>query len=196
MNEIIRRLDRASSNALRSLLGFRIQTLLSDSADITFGSSAIEVMSVSVQLGLRNFLILQSAWGDTPKEWLNYHCLSARLSEAPRGITYKSNPQANETSYCRDHLEFHLGAAASIASIDVLEAREVGDMESVTYDAGVLITRVDGMRLCVVRAESNIGALRIVHDPRELEEVTDGLRVGIRFAANDSVKPTVLHGAT
>ena len=183
MEEAIQRIDRESEKALASLAGCKIQTLLSESADVAAGQSLIEVMSVSIQLAKKRFLVIESDWGDTPKEWLDYHCLSARIAGAPRGIRYNPKPPKNGAHYANDHLSLRLGAEASVATVEVLEAHAAGERESVTYDAGILITRTDGLKVAVIRADSILGALLIVHAPSEIKQATADLKVRLRYGA-------------
>jgi hypothetical protein len=183
MDEISQRLDRESEIALASLPGRKIQTLMSESADIEVGHSIIEVLSVSIQLNNKKFVVVESDWGDTAKEWLDYHCLSVRIAGAPKRIKYNAKPPKNDANYTFDHLSIHLGAEAAIATIDVLEAREVGEVESVVYDAGFVVTRQDGLRFAIVRAESILGSLQIAHAPTDIEALTAGLRVRARYGA-------------
>ncbi|MBU8976389.1 hypothetical protein JI752_009590 [Lysobacter sp. MMG2] len=181
MEEIVERLDQESEDAIALLPGCKMQSLLSESADIQAGQSLIQVLSVSIQLEKERFLVIESDWRDTPKEWLDYHCLSVRLAGAPRGIRYNPNPPKNAAPYTFDHLSVHLGAAVSVATVDVLEACVAGELESVTYDAGLLVTRTDGLKIGIIRADSIIGALLIAHTPRDIDELLAGLTVRVRY---------------
>jgi len=183
MDEILQRLDHESELALASLLGRKIQTLMSESADIEIGHSTIDVLSVSIQLDKKHFAVIESDWADTPKEWLDYHSLSVRIARSPKGIKYNPKPPRNGANYTFDHLSVHLGAEAAIATIDVLEAREVGEFESVAYDAGLIVTLDDDIRFAIVRTESIIGSLKIAHASEDIDRLASGLRVRARYGA-------------
>ncbi|TZF85247.1 hypothetical protein [Cognatilysobacter lacus] len=183
MDQTIQRLDQEAERAVASLVGQRIQALLSESASIEAGNSLVEVLSVSIQLGKKRFFVLESDWGDTPKEWLDYHCLTARIAAQPRGIKYNPKPPKNGGHYRFDHLSLNLGAEAAVATVEVLESVTVGESESAIYDAGLVITRVDGLRVAVVRADSILGALLIAHSPVDIAAVTSGLSVRSRYGA-------------
>ncbi|TNJ32646.1 hypothetical protein [Arenimonas terrae] len=183
MDEKSQRFDEESERAIGQLVGSEIQTLLSESCDITVGDSVLEVMSVSIPIGARKFIVIESDWADTPKDWLDYHLLSVRVANAPRGIYYNHKPPKNTGNYRMDHLSVRLGAVARVASIEVLEASEQGVAESVVYDAGLVITRADGLKFAIVRADSILGALNIAHVPSDIGELTRGLVVRARYGA-------------
>ena len=183
MDDTSQRFDRESEKALELLVGAEIQTLLSESCEIAVGESVLEVMSVSIPIGARKFIVIESDWADTPKDWLDYHLLSVRQAKAPRGVYYNHKPPQNGGNYRCDHLSIRLGAVARVASVEVLEAFEQGTAESVVYDAGLLITRVDGLRFAIVRANSILGALNIAHAPSDIHELTQNLVVRARYGA-------------
>ena len=183
MNQTTQRLDEESEKALALLARCKIQTLMSESSDVQVGSSILEVVSVSIQLDKKRFVVIESDWDDTSEEWLDFHCLSVRISGTPKNIRYNPKPPKNGGNYRFDHLSLHLGAEAPVATIEVLEASETGEKESVVYDAGLLITRQDGLRLAIVRAESILGSLQIAHTPMDIRVLTDGLAVRSRYEA-------------
>lgn len=183
MNQIAQHLDRKSKAALALLSGCRLQTLMSASSDIQVGSAVIEVLSVSIQLDKRRFIVIESDWDETPEEWMNFHTLSVRISETPKNIRYASSPPSNEGNYHFDHFSLHLGAESPVATIEVLEATVVGERESVVYDAGLLITRQDGLKVAIVRVDSILGSLQIAHTAADIAAITEGLVVTSRYGA-------------
>ncbi|EGI76020.1 hypothetical protein [Hylemonella gracilis] len=184
MNEKSQRFDLESESALKQLAGAEIHTLLSESCDIAIGESLLEVMSVSIPIfGGRSFIVIESDWADTPKDWLDYHLLSVRVAKAPRGIYYNHNAPKGGVNYRSDHLSIRLGAVARVSSIQILEAFEQGASESVVYDAGLIVTRSDGLRFAIVRAQSIRGSLNVAHAPRDIEQLTQGLAVRWTYAA-------------
>jgi hypothetical protein len=183
MTETIQRIDEESERALALLARAEIQTLLSESCDINARSSLLEVVSVSIQIDKRRFIVITSDWSDTPKEALDYHLLSVRLDQVPRGIYYNPSPPKNRGNYKCDHLSIRLGAMTPVAKVEVLEASEDGDTESVVYDAGIVVTLRDGLQVAIVRANSIIGALQIAHTPSDIQAATDGLVVRTAYVA-------------
>ena len=183
MNETIQRIDHDSEKALESLVGCEVQELLSKSANIEVGQSVLQVVSVSIQLSKKRFLVIESDWEDTAQEYLDYHCLSVRTAGSPKDIKYNPKPQKGGANYQFDHVHLALGASAPVAKIELLESREVGVAESVTYDAGLVITRSDGLRFAIVREESILGALHIAHVPQDIERLVHGLHVRLRYGA-------------
>lgn len=183
MDETCKHFDPESEHALQLLLGAEIQSLLSESCDVAIGESLLEVMSVSIPIGDGRFIVIESDWADTPKDWLDYHVLSVRVVKAPRGIHYNHRPPKNSANYKFDHLSVRLGAVARVSSIQILQANEQGTSESVVYDAGFVVTRADGLRFAIVRVESILGALNIAHTPQDIEQITRGLAVRMAYVA-------------
>jgi hypothetical protein len=183
MDETTKHFDPESETALQLLLGAEIQSLLSENCDVSIGESLLEVMSVSIPIGGGRFIVIESDWADTPKDWLDYHLLTVRVAKGPRGIHYNHKPSENGASYKLDHLNVRLGAVARVSSIQILQANEEGASESVVYDAGLLVTRTDGLRFAIVRADSILGALNIAHTPKEFEQITRGLAVRMAYGA-------------
>lgn len=181
MNQIAQHLDNESDKALALLVGCRLQTLMSESSDIQVGSTLIEVLSVSMQLDKRCFIVIESDWDETPQEWMNFHRLSVRISESPKNIRYDTAPSGTGGNYYFDHFSLHFGAESPVATIEVLEATVEGERESVTYDAGLLITRQDGMKAAIVRVDSILGSLQIAHTAADIAAVTEGLVARYRY---------------
>lgn len=196
MKEFCQHMDEASIEALSVLLGSNIQSLFSPDCDIDVGSALITVPSVSIPIGPEKFIVLDSDWTDTPEEWINYFFLSARVASAPKDIFYDPNPGPGGANYKADHLSFHLGPTASVQSIEILCATETGLEESVSYDAGLLITRRDGLKFAIVRQQSITAFLQIAHTDQDIARVTTGLDVRRIVAGhNSSFKPMPLRGS-
>ncbi|WP_242102014.1 hypothetical protein [Lysobacter sp. M2-1] len=195
MREFRQHLDKASFDALNVLLGSKIQSLFSPDCDVDAGSALITVPSVSIPIGLERFVVLDNDWADTPEEWINYFFLSARIANTPKDIFYNPNPGPGGTNYKSDHLSLHLGPTASVETIDVLCAAETGSEESVSYDAGLLIARRDGLRVAIVRQQSIAAFLQFAHTEQDIAQVTAGLDVRCTVAGhNNSFKPRPLRG--
>jgi hypothetical protein len=180
MTETIQRIDRESETAIALLARAEVQTLLSESCRVDAGSSLLEVMSVSIEIDQSRFIVITSDWSDTPKEALDYHHLSIRVARLPRGISYTPKPPTGGTYKC-DHLAVCLGAMAPVAKVELLDASENGEVESVVYDAGIVVTRRDGLRIAIVRVDSILGALHIAHTAADIQAATKGLRVRTRY---------------
>ncbi|HEU4951987.1 MAG TPA: hypothetical protein VFT46_08530 [Holophagaceae bacterium] len=179
MHDYRQHLSEESLEALSVLSESKIQSVLSHSCDIEAGSSILTVVSLSIPIGKRKFLIIENDWADTPRDWINYYFLSARIATSPANIWYESEPGRGGANYKGDHLTLHLGAQNQVARIDVLSAVEMGSRESVHYDAGLLITREDGLKLAIVRQESITGFLRIAYEARDITELTAGLIIRV-----------------
>ena len=181
MRTLASQLDEESLQALSHLSTCRIQTLMSESCRVVAGSSLLEVISLSIPLEDHRFVVIESDWRDTPKERLDYHCLSVRLAEAPKGFFFDRAPAKNGAPYRFDHLNVALGAIDRVAAIEILEAVQVGDEESVTYDAGLLVTRRNGAKFALVRTDSILGSMRLAHTPDDVEAVVANLVVRERI---------------
>jgi hypothetical protein len=64
-----------------------------------------------------------------------------------------------------------------VERIDVLCATERGAAESVSYDAGLLMTRCDGLAVAIVRQQSIAAFLQIAHTKQDIARVAAGLDV-------------------
>ena len=175
--ETSQRLDDESWVALGVLAKSELQDVMSDGCCAKVGCAILEVLSVSIQIDKRRFVVIESDWADTSKEALDYHCLTIRVSDRPRGIFYDPDPPKGGANYKWDHAMLSLGARSGVARIEILEDAECGESESVVYDAGLLITRLDGVRLAIVRTESIVGSLQIAHTPDDIEHLVGELRV-------------------
>lgn len=177
MKEFSQHLDPVSLDALVALSGSKIQSLLSHDGGIDAGSALITVASISIPMGPDRFLVLENDWADTPQECINYFFLSARIATAPKNIFYNPRPGPGGTCYQSDHLSLHLGSAASVERIGILCATDRGSAESVSYDAGLLIARCDGLEVAIVRQQSIAAFLQIAHTKQDIARVTAGLEV-------------------
>lgn len=163
MQQFTQHLSLESEEAFLALIGENIQSLFSPGCDLYAGDSKITVASISIPLGSTKFLIIENDWADTPKEYLDYYFLSARIADKPWNIFCQSFREKGGTNYKADHMTLHLGAQARVKRIDVYSTGDTGEQEVTAYDAGVLITREDGLRVAIVREESITGFLRIAH---------------------------------
>ncbi len=179
MQEFCERLDEESIDALSLLLGSKIQVLWSPSCEIEAGSSVITVESISIpvkrDIGQNGFVIVRNDWSDTPVKALDYYFLSVRVDSVPRLIAYSPRKL--------DHLSLHLGAEAQVTKIEILEDSETAEQESVRYDAGLVITRCDGLRFAIVRQNSILGWLQIAHTESEIAQLTADLTVRVAYGA-------------
>ncbi|WP_185814677.1 hypothetical protein [Xanthomonas sp. SS] len=196
MKEFRQHMDEASIEALNVLLGSRIQSLISPDCDLDLGSTLITVASISIPIGPERFIVLENEWTDTPEEWINYFFLSARIATAPKDIFYDPNPGPGGAKYKADHLRFHLGPRENLERVDVLCATEAGSVESVSYDAGLIITMRDGLKFAIVRQQSIAALLQIAHTEQDIARATAGLDVRCTVAGlNNSFKPMPLRGS-
>ncbi len=185
MNDVHQHLDTASHEALLVLAGSTIQFVLSADCEMQAGSALITVQTLSIPIGSNGFCVIANDWEDTPEEWIDYYVLSARIATEPDRIHYTPNPGPGGAHYRADHLGLALGAAARVGSIDILMATENGAAESVTYDAGLLISRADGLRIAIVRQQSIAGFLQIAHTEADIARVTTDLEVRCSVVAQD-----------
>lgn len=177
MKNYTQELSSESFDALRHLLASKIQNVLSPDCSIAAGSSIITVSSLSIPIGQGRFAIFENDWGDTPAEYIDYFCLSVRIDLAPLAIYFEPNPAPKGFNYKSDHLSLSLGTQTQVAKIEVLSAIEIGSEETVKYDAGLLITRNDGLRLAIVREKSIAGFLQIAHTDSDIAMLTTDLKI-------------------
>ena len=186
MQDYQQHLSQESLDALSALLDSKIQSVLSHDCDIDAGSSILTVVSLSIPIGKARFVIIENDWADTPKNYIDYYFLSARTAPDPLNIHYEPEPGPGGSNYKADHLSLHLGAQAQVTRVDVLSATEVGSEESAYYDAGLVITREDGLRLAIVRQESISGFLHIAHAEPDIAALTTGLKVRMSLVSQQA----------
>ena len=177
MKQFGEQLTIESLEALTALCNANIQFILSCAADVEVGSAVIMVTELSIPIGRDAFVIIENDWADTPREGLDYYSLSARVASSPHQMFFDPAPGPGGFSYKADHFSLHLGATAPVARVEVLSAFEAGSEESVSYDAGLVVTRGDGLQLAIVRKEGILGALHLAHTPSSIEELLVGLDV-------------------
>lgn len=188
MDETISRMDSASEQAVQSLVGCAVQTVdrrvltCTSRYAASVGTSLWEVASVSIPLASQRFFVLESKWSDTEKERLDYFYLSARISDAPEEVGSSSSRTLVEGVSDEDQFALELGPRLQITSVDILEAHETGAYEAFIYDVGLLITRIDGVQVALIRdPDSILGGLWVTHAPEVIDELRTGLRIRSRY---------------
>jgi len=179
-------LSQESIDALSVLLGSNIQAVLSHDCDADFGSAVLTVQSISIPIGRERFVIIENDWTDTPESAIDYYFLSVRIAESPDLIDYVPFPGPGGSNYKADHLRLRLGAESKVTKIEVLSASEADSEESVNYDAGLIITRNDGLKVAFIRQESIAGLIHIVHTETDIEKLTTNLEVRLSLVAEQS----------
>ena len=73
VKQYIQQLSEASCEALQLCVGQPIQSVMAPSADLRLGSSTVTTQSVSIRVGVREFLVIENDWADTPVEYHDYY---------------------------------------------------------------------------------------------------------------------------
>ncbi|MBW0145873.1 hypothetical protein [Marinobacter arenosus] len=178
-----KKLDTESLSALKLLSESCVQFLYSPYAHVDFGSSIITVQHISIQIGSKQYLIIENDWADTPKEAHDYYFLGARISDRPKDVTVRESKDGRRWTYIMDHFSFHLGKRKRVVSVEVMEDSFIGEEESVRYDAGIVITFEDSSKVSIVREESITGALRIAALQKENNDLIADLKPRVRYSA-------------
>ncbi|MDP2305631.1 MAG: hypothetical protein Q8P18_06360 [Pseudomonadota bacterium] len=174
-------LDEESERAFEALSRSEIHTVLSASCEIRAGGSVLTVGSISIQIEPERFVVIENDWSDTPIEGIDYYFLSARIASSPKGIYFNPNWRPGGVGYHADHMSLNLGPLSRVARVDILEYCDEGTDESVRHDAGLLITRADGLVLSITREETISGNLEIAHRPEEIARAVSGLTLRKSF---------------
>lgn len=181
MKKYVKYIDDESVKALEKTLGMSVQSVLAPSARLYIGGSFVITQSVSMRIGVREFLILQNDWTDTPNEYLHYYFLGATISDRPKDILVKEQKSNACWSYFMDHFSLQLGARSRVVSIQVLESGCIGENESVAYDAGVLFCLENGRKFSITREESISGFLQISHAQKDIKDAISGLNIRLQY---------------
>ncbi len=181
LTTVEKRLDKESEAAIEALVASEIQALVSAGCEIDFGTSVLTVWATSIPIGVAQFIVVEVEWSDTPLEAIDYYRLSVRFMPAPKSVEYIPRPGPGGVNYPQQHATLHLGAKVPVQSVDVLEFEDEGELEAVRYDAGLLITRVDGVRIAITREMSITGFLTVSHEQADVERALAGLSLRQAF---------------
>ena len=177
MDTFIKHLDQESLNVLSLLAASEIQFLYSPYAEIYAGQSLLSVESISIPVA-NSFIIIESDWlRTTDIDCLHHHDFWLRENSSPKGLFYNSAREPVGVNFKNDHATLFLGARQKICKIDILTATESGVNETAEYDAGLIIERVDGLKIAIVRKESIAGDMFIAHNSADIEKITSGLAI-------------------
>lgn len=177
-NALVRRTDAASDAALSLLSTSEIQFVYSQWCDVQAGRSTLTIQAAYIPIATARFISIETDWLlTTEPDGLHHHALVVRELSRPGEIFYEPHRLPGGANYRSDHTSLLLGAACPVARVDVLCAKETGETQTSEYDAGLLVTRRDGLRLAFVRQESISGFMQLAHDETGIAALTEGLTV-------------------
>ena len=127
VKQYIQQLSEASCEALQLRVGQPIQSVMAPSADLRLGSSTVTTQSVSIRVGVREFLVIENDWADTPVEYHDYYFLEVSIADRPKDVTVYVQESAPCWSYVMDHFCLRLGGKSTIKCVDVLEDKYKGE---------------------------------------------------------------------
>ena len=108
-----------------------------------------------VPIGGGTFVVFQSSGRETPQNGLDYYALSVTIEEKPPNIPL-IKPEDGTVHFGSPISVFSMDAPrASIATIEVIECKEVGSAELVEFDCALLLKYDDG-RTVLISAERSI----------------------------------------
>lgn len=146
---------------LRSTLGRTVVFLHTQSLDVHSADvcgTFVVAPSFALDFGDGPQCLIESDWGDTPREHVDFHDIHVSSWDSPDRNDGNADVPCRGIlgSACTVHLRLPL---APVARIEVLDARHSMGDESVHYDHGVLFTRSDGYRFSLSAYESIAGGL-------------------------------------
>ena len=176
------KLSKESEAAIEKLVGRDINSILSPWCDLHYNSSIIELSHLSIQLGPREFFILENDWDDTPIEYHDYYFLEASIKPQPLDIKVKDEGNKSFT-FIVSHMTLRLGGNSKVIKVSILEDEYKGSKETVLYDAGLVIEQENGNKIAIVRQESISGFLEIAQSNNDIDLLTKNLRIRCKFNA-------------
>lgn len=137
-------IDTESIAILKSLLGEKMYVIYGPSFEI----EDEVIASPSFSIRTRNhWLNLTSTWLSTNFD-VSYYQLAVALSDHPLGITYDQNERT--LRHPVSSFLFNRGKEANeIEKIEIYTKYETWNSETVEYDYAVLISAMNGFRLCI-----------------------------------------------
>lgn len=184
MTSFIQHIDQESDAALSLLSKSEIQFVYSAWCEVRAGSSTLTVKTAFIQVSARRFMSIETDWLFTSDlDGLHHHELVIRSVSRPGTIFYEPDRPPGGANFKADHTSLFLGAKRKVSQVDVLVAKEVGQDETSEYDAGLVITRDDGLQLALVRTESIAGLMYLAHEYAEIKTLLESLTIRRTYLA-------------
>jgi len=173
-------LEDSAVNTLRGLLGRPVYNLYTSSLEVD--GDRVVAPHYSIPLPGGRFLVVQSDWGDTPREAIDYHVIGVDVSDSPPGVEVGPGEDGRvgiKAPFSAVRLR-HGGAAISEVSVRVFE--EVSECEGVRYDAAILFEYEGGTQFLLEVNDSISGGLRYTGSSTDIAQVCLRCpeRIGVR----------------
>lgn len=162
-------------SALRGVLGLSPQQVFSPGVEVE--DEFVSSPSYSIPMENRGWLIIENAWLETPKDYIDYYRLSVHSSPKPKDISVGSKEHIGEV------LNFPLssisiGPPSPIVKIGIYEAgwSDPEGEESVAYDRALIFHRADGGRFAISTHDSIADLLDFTKVEQRVQEFIDSCR--------------------
>ena len=171
-------IDEESDKALSLLSTSAIQFVISEWCEVHAGKSTLTLKTAYIQVSPTQFISIETDWLFTSEpDGLRHHEMILRTVSDPGKIFYEPARSPGGFNFKGDHASVCLGAKCNVSKVDVLVATETGPAQTSIYDAGVVITREDGLRIAMVRTESIAGFMDLAHESTGIETLCKGLKI-------------------
>ncbi len=170
------RLTPGDVEVLRLLLGCPLWQIVCPSLRVEGVVST--AWNLSIQLDRARYVIVTSEGHETPVDYLDYFQLHLEVADSPRDI------EVNERGSFVDPSQILLRPPSPISKISILERQEgeESDAECVIYDCGLVLERLDGIRVCITCVPMIGGGLAVSTDPVMVTRVVAECRIRIVLA--------------
>ncbi len=165
-------LDEESQKALEVLGKGYMQCMHSSDAEVTLGSSVVEVDRISIGLGRdeRKFLIIERGCSEVTLKSDYCQMIQCRIKAAPRDI------EVDEKGGLSDNFRFYIGPQKKISKIIVLQEKVEDEVKpnallNMIVDSGLVIEFEDQSRVSIIVEQDCVGRLKLDSNPLEKDEL-------------------------
>jgi hypothetical protein len=181
--EYVHLLNGSALEALRAVLGCRVIQLLAPSVEVRQHVVISSGFSLDIR-GSAPYCVVESDWDDTSNDYLDYHMMTATLSDWPKGVGCRRRssseaeirerwPGGDALGRCSTVHPSWRWPQGVVECVTVMENRAASDKDSVHYDHALVFTCSGGYRFSLSAHRSIAGGLEFSdHEPtvRQLSE--------------------------
>ncbi len=165
-------IDQSGVDALSRLLGTRVKSLYTAALSVQVEACERRLLAphFSLVVAPGTWVVIENDWDDTSKEHLDYHLLSARLSDVPKDIKIGAGRFPAAIAYPHSSLDLDF-VSSPLTSIRIHEHHIEGTQESVRYDRALVFRYAGGEAFALAPQNSIAGLLEVKLAANEIEEL-------------------------
>jgi hypothetical protein len=137
----------------------------------------ISAVSLSLALeGERDFINVKNEWLET-NDGDDYWRLSFEQSDKPEGLSYETDKTIGSPVFDSRASCIRLNKLSPIENVEVFEANEQNDDETISYDHAVLFRQQNGERFCIAVQQSIADMLEFSQNEADIELLLQGCKL-------------------